>query len=62
MIYGIGTDITEVHRFEKWVSDEKLITRYFNPNEVSCKGSVHLQCEHLAARFAAKEAFTDMCA
>ena len=26
MIYGIGTDITKVSRFEKWVKNEEFIT------------------------------------
>lgn len=58
MIYGIGTDITEVRRFEKWVLDEKLSKRYFNEKELPVSGTIKAQREHLAVRFAAKEAFS----
>lgn len=58
MIYGIGTDITEVRRFEKWVLDENLSKRYFNEKELSATGTIKSRREHLAVRFAAKEAFS----
>lgn len=57
MIYGIGTDITEVRRFEKWVKDSQMINRFYNEAE-KCSGTVAAQCQHYAARFAAKEAFS----
>lgn len=57
MIYGIGTDITEVKRFKKWV-EKDLVSRFFNKEEIiECK-SLQSACEHFAARFAAKEAFS----
>ena len=56
MIYGIGTDITKVSRFEKWVKNEEFIKRFFNPQEIMENGSLNAKCEHYAARFAAKEA------
>ena len=63
MIFGIGTDIAKVSRFEKWVRSPEMIQRFFNECEI-----VHVEedfvekrlqflCEHYAARFAAKEAF-----
>lgn len=58
MICGIGTDISKVSRFEKWVNNPGLYLRYFNKSEIKESKSVHAQCEHLAARFAAKEAFS----
>jgi len=58
MIYGIGTDITEVRRFEKWVLDENLSKRYFNEKELPVSGTIKAKREHLAVRFAAKEAFS----
>ena len=58
MIGGIGTDITEVHRFEKWVKNPEMIERFFNEKERSSAGSVAAQCQHYAVRFAAKEAFS----
>ena len=35
MISGIGTDITEVKRFEKWVRDPQMLERFFNEKELS---------------------------
>ena len=58
MIYGIGTDITEVRRFVKWAADPGMIIRFFNKNEVMDQGSDAARCQHYAVRFAAKEAFS----
>lgn len=58
MIYGVGTDIAKVSRFEKWVKNEDYIKRFFNSCEIMTGGSVNSKCEHYAARFAAKEAFS----
>lgn len=58
MIFGIGTDICEIDRLGKWVENEKILTRYFNPKEILTEGSVSKKCQHYAARFAAKEAFS----
>lgn len=57
MIYGIGTDITAVKRFEKWVKDSQMIDRFFNQAE-KCTGTEAAKCQHYAVRFAAKEAFS----
>lgn len=67
MIFGIGTDITDVKRFEKWVKDFDLMARYFNVDELNSIGvnveekslnqNEKLVIEKLAVRFAAKEAF-----
>lgn len=58
MILGIGTDIAKVQRFEKWVLNPEMIERFFNPIEIKETGSKAHLCEHYAARFAAKEAFS----
>ena len=60
MIFGTGCDIVEISRFKKWVGEESLfIERFFNPNEFpSDSMRVQRKCEHLASRFAAKEAFS----
>lgn len=58
MILGIGTDITKISRFEKWVKNPEMIDRFFNPAEIKKTGSESHLCEHYAARFAAKEAFS----
>ncbi|MCR4821433.1 MAG: holo-ACP synthase [Treponema sp.] len=63
MILGIGTDIASVSRFEKWVKDSKMTERFFHECEIipweedSCK-KMSFFCQHYAARFAAKEAFS----
>jgi holo-[acyl-carrier protein] synthase len=58
MITGIGIDIVEVNRMERWLSNANLLERYFHSEELalafSRKNSAALT---LAARFAAKEAF-----
>ncbi len=58
MIFGIGTDIAQVNRFEKWVENPQMFMRFFNPAEIMEKGSLAAKCQHYAARFAAKEAFS----
>ncbi len=58
MIFGIGTDIVDVRRFEKWLENEELLERYFNEAELFSKGSKSSLCQHYAVRFAAKEAFS----
>lgn len=58
MIAGIGTDIAEVKRFEKWVKNPEMIERFFNEKERSAAKSDSAKCQHYAVRFAAKEAFS----
>ncbi|MBQ6781765.1 MAG: holo-ACP synthase [Treponema sp.] len=60
MIFGIGTDIAKVSRFEKWVKNTDLTERFFADEEHftgSTEKSISAACQHYAARFAAKEAF-----
>ena len=58
MICGIGTDISEVKRFSKWIKNPNLYSRFFNIKEIKDSGSEGTKCQHYAARFAAKEAFS----
>ena len=58
MIAGIGTDIAQVSRFEKWVKNPEMLQRFFNEKDCGFTGSLASQCQHYAARFAAKEAFS----
>ena len=58
MIAGIGTDIAQVSRFEKWVKNPSMLERFFNEKERGFSGTIASQCQHYAARFAAKEAFS----
>lgn len=60
MIFGIGTDISDVRRFEKWVKEPQFFLRFFNDNEQfegNPEKNTGAVCRHYAARFAAKEAF-----
>ena len=58
MIYGIGTDISEVKRFKKWLENPSMINRFFNEEEFfSGEGVLERKLQHYAARFSAKEAF-----
>ena len=58
MIAGIGTDIAEVKRFEKWIKNPEMLERFFNEKEMSSAKSDSARCQHYAVRFAAKEAFS----
>ena len=58
MITGIGIDIVEIKRMEKWIDDPKLLNRYFHNDELmSVSDKKNSFAQTLAARFAAKEAF-----
>jgi len=57
MIYGIGTDIVENSRFEKWIHNETMLNRFFNKDEIIETTNDQKLIEHYASRFAAKEAF-----
>ena len=58
MILGTGIDIVKNERFEKWLLNEKLLERFFHSDEVEYSKSRKASAtQHLAARFAAKEAF-----
>jgi holo-[acyl-carrier protein] synthase len=58
MITGIGVDIVEVKRMERWLDNAALLNRYFNQEELNLALSrKNSAAQTLAARFAAKEAF-----
>ncbi|AIN94187.1 holo-ACP synthase [Treponema putidum] len=58
MILGLGIDIVEVSRIEKWLNDEKLLQRFFNKEEIEyVLSKENGAARSLAVRFAAKEAF-----
>jgi len=58
MITGIGVDAVYVKRMEKWVSNRKLLEKFFHFDEVAYVTSRGKSAAlSLAARFAAKEAF-----
>lgn len=57
MIFGIGTDIVQNSRFEKWIDNPSMLERFFNPQEIIESSNKQKLLEHYASRFAAKEAF-----
>lgn len=66
MILGIGTDITQISRFQRWATyPEAQLLKIYSPQELhtctnitnSDKQTQQYIPEKLAARFAAKEAF-----
>jgi holo-[acyl-carrier protein] synthase len=58
MIIGHGVDIVETSRIKKLMGEhpERFLERVFTPGEQADSRSTKRQHEHLAARFAAKEA------
>ena len=58
MITGIGIDIVQINRMERWLDNPKLLERYFHMEELTLASSRKSSSAlTLAARFAAKEAF-----
>lgn len=55
---GIGIDICEVKRFDRLRENQAFLERVFTPNELSYCLPRKKASESLAARFAAKEAFS----
>ncbi len=59
MIYGIGTDLVEISRMDPLRLKDHVLKRLFHPDELaSLPPQEHRVKEYLAARFAAKEAFS----
>jgi len=58
-IAGIGTDIVRVPRFERFIErqDMALLERMFTADELAYAMPRKCAAQHLAARFASKEAF-----
>jgi holo-[acyl-carrier protein] synthase len=60
MIVGIGTDVVSIPRvagaLERW--GERFVNRILTPEERVRYGRTRLKANHLAKRFAAKEAFS----
>ena len=58
MIFGIGTDIIEIERVRRAVSNEHFKEKVFTTNEKNyCESRGVQSAASYAARFAAKEAF-----
>ncbi len=57
-IIGIGTDLARIERFRKFLApDDKVLKRIFSDEERQYSLAKRDPVPHLAARFAAKEAF-----
>jgi len=58
MIVGVGIDIVKTERMEQWLSNQKLLERFFHTDEIALAFSREkAAAQTLSARFAAKEAF-----
>jgi len=59
VIFGIGVDIAEIARFERFLTEgnDPLFQRLFTPTEIAYCGGKKRAAQHYALRFAAKEAF-----
>jgi holo-[acyl-carrier protein] synthase len=57
MIGGIGADLVQIDRFERWQAVSGLPERYFDPRELADARFGGHAASSMAARFAAKEAF-----
>jgi len=55
-VVGVGTDIVEVKRIEAFAQKPGALERIFSPEEIAYCMSRTNRFEHLAVRFAAKEA------
>lgn len=58
MVIGIGIDIIEIERIKKSVDDygDSFLNKVYTKNELDYCLAKHNKYQHLAARFAAKEA------
>jgi holo-[acyl-carrier protein] synthase len=58
LIIGIGVDIVDTGRLDRWITEPRMLARFFHPREVeTAMARGHAAALSLAARFAAKEAF-----
>ena len=59
MVFGLGVDIVEIARFERFLKEgnDPLFQRLFTPVEMAYCGGKKLAAQHYALRFAAKESF-----
>lgn len=57
MIIGIGIDITEIKKIEESIRSDAFQRKVFTPAELKTVEGFKNKAEHLAGKFAAKEAF-----
>jgi holo-[acyl-carrier protein] synthase len=55
-VIGIGIDLEEIGRVERVFSSPRALARVFTPHEIAYCQSKRHRFQHLAVRFAAKEA------
>lgn len=58
MIYGTGTDITEIERVARLCENSRFLDRFFSQSENELFKKRNYRPETIAANFAAKEAFS----
>ena len=57
MIFGVGIDLIQVGRMNRWVDQPGLLERFFHPDELNdARGRGESMAASLAVRYAAKEA------
>jgi len=59
VVFGIGVDIVEIARFERFLAEgnDPLFQRLFTPVEIAYCAPKKQAAQHYALRFAAKESF-----
>jgi len=57
MILGIGIDLTEIKKIEESIQSEAFVRRVFTTVEMQSVEQYRNKAEHLAGKFATKEAF-----
>ena len=57
MIVGIGIDLVEIKKIEESIRSDAFVRRVFTPVEIESVERYQNKAEHLAGKFAAKEAF-----
>jgi len=53
----IGVDLVEINRFKKLITNQRLLQKIFSKEELNYAFARSYPQQHLAVRFAAKEAF-----
>jgi holo-[acyl-carrier protein] synthase len=57
MILGLGVDLVEIQSIEKNIQGDAFLRRVFTQDEVESVARYRNKAEHLAGKFAVKEAF-----
>ncbi|EFC92121.1 holo-acyl-carrier-protein synthase [Dethiosulfovibrio peptidovorans DSM 11002] len=58
MVLGIGVDLCRVSRLARCIENDRFLKRVFSPEEIDYAMSRPVPARHLAASFAAREAFS----